>query len=188
MKVAVYCSASNRLSNEYLRLGSTLGAWLAANGHSLVFGGATGGLMSSVSEAFRKVLQHPFGEQRLIGVVTEHIARGGRRADYCDDLHVVSDMAERKRMMRELADCFVCLPGSYGTLDEMFDVISSGTVGEHRKPIFILNYKGFYKGLQTEEERMRELHFLPEQEVYSSVYADTMDELLAQLSAVRTKA
>jgi hypothetical protein len=162
-----------------------VGAWLAANGHSMVFGGATGGMMSSASEAFRRVLPHPFGEQRLIGVVTEHISRSGRRAGYCDDLHVVGSMAERKQMMRELADCFVCLPGSYGTLDEMFDVIGSGTVGEHDKPLIILSYKDFYKGLQIETARMKELHFLPEQERYSPIFVNTMDELFATLNNLK---
>ena len=84
-------------------------------------------------------------------------------------------------MMRDVADCFVCLPGSYGTLDEMFDVIASGTVGEHRKPIYILNYKGFYEGIRRETEDMRALQFLPRQEAYAPVYVDTLEELYKQL-------
>jgi predicted Rossmann-fold nucleotide-binding protein len=80
-----------------------------------------------------------------------------------------------------LADCFVCLPGSYGTLDEMMDVIASGTIHEHNKPIYILNYKGFYEGLKVQVNHMRELCFLPMVEQYTPVFVDTIDELIQQL-------
>ena len=93
-------------------------------------------------------------------------------------------MAERKQMMRDVADCFVCLPGSYGTLDEMYDVIASGTVGEHHKPLYILNYRGFYEGIRREAEDMRALNFLPQQEAYAPVYINTLDELYEKLSAI----
>lgn len=91
-------------------------------------------------------------------------------------------MAERKQTMREIADCFVCLPGSYGTLDEMYDVIASGTVGEHKKPIYILNYKGFYNGIRREAEDMRALRFLPQQEAYAPKYVNTLAELYEALT------
>jgi predicted Rossmann-fold nucleotide-binding protein len=83
--------------------------------------------------------------------------------------------------MRTVADCFVCLPGSYGTLDEMMDVIASGTVNEHRKPIFILNYKGFYEGLKQLSEHMRELAFLPQVENYAPQFVDTIAELVESI-------
>ena len=95
--------------------------------------------MTRVSEAFANTGKEKRNGQRLIGVVPEHIVQSGRKSEICDELHIVTDMCERKRKMRETADCFICLPGSYGTLDEMFDVIASGTVGEHNKPIAVLN-------------------------------------------------
>jgi uncharacterized protein (TIGR00730 family) len=98
-------------------------------------------------------------------------------ADNCDSLYVVPNMSARKQLMRTVADCFVCLPGSYGTLDEMMDVIASGTVNEHSKPIFILNYEGFYEGLKQQAERMRELAFLPQVEQYAPRFVNTMNEL-----------
>ena len=171
MRIAVYCSAKDIIPEEYLRLGDELGKWIAANGHTLVYGGATGGLMSRTSNAARAA----GGE--VTGVVPQRIISAGRLADNCTTLYTVSSMAERKQMMRDVADCFVCLPGSYGTLDEMYDVIASGTVGEHHKPIYILNYKGFYEGIRQEAEHMRALQFLPQQEAYTPVYVDTLSEL-----------
>ncbi|MBQ9752350.1 MAG: LOG family protein, partial [Paludibacteraceae bacterium] len=110
-----------------------------------------------------------------------------RMADNCDVLYTVANMNERKQKMKELADCFVCLPGSYGTLDEMMDVIASGTVDEHRKPIFVLNYQGFYEGVKLQAEHMRKLAFLPQEEQYAPTFVDTMPELTEALSIINMK-
>lgn len=177
MKIAVYCSAKDSIPEEYKQLGRELGAWLAEHGHSLVYGGATGGLMSSVSNAFCEAREREKADGKVIGVIPGRIIRSGRKADNCDELIVVTDMAERKRIMRETADCFIVLPGSYGTLDELFDVVASGTIGEHKKPLYIMNYHLFYAGLQQEAAHMRELKFLPAEESYKPVYVDTLEEL-----------
>ncbi len=174
MKVAVYCSAKESIPKEYKELGVQVGEWLAKEGHTLVYGGATGGLMSRVSETFRK---HKKAKQRIIGVIPHRIIASGRQADNCDRLIIVKDMAERKRRMRKIADCFICLPGSYGTLDEMYDVIASGTVGEHKKPIYIVNYNGFYNGLKEAAAHMRELKFLPAEESYKPQFVDSLEDL-----------
>jgi len=181
MRIAVYCSAKDIIPEEYLRLGDELGRWIAANGHTLVYGGATGGLMSRTSDATVAA------KGKVIGVVPQRIIAAGRLALHCTELYIVGSMAERKQMMRDVADCFVCLPGSYGTLDEMYDVIASGTVGEHHKPIIIVDYKQFYAGIRAEAEHMRSLQFLPEQEAYTPVYVDTLDELYAALTALAGK-
>ncbi|MCR4663739.1 MAG: TIGR00730 family Rossman fold protein [Paludibacteraceae bacterium] len=188
MNVAVYCSAKDCIPEDYLRLGDELGEWLALNGYSLVYGGATGGLMSRVSDSYRKAadLGGVTAERRgrIIGVVPNRIIHSRRKAQNCDVLFVVGTMAERKQKMRDLADCFVCLPGSYGTLDEMCDVISSGTVGEHRKPLFVVNYERFYDGLLTESEHMHSLKFLPEQEIYAPVYVEKLNDLYECLKSI----
>ncbi len=184
MKVAVYCSAKNQIPEDYLCLGDTIGKWLAVNGHSLVYGGATGGLMTRVSEAFKQAKDPALTEQKLIGVVPEQIIRNGRKSDLCDELHVVAYMSERKQRMRELADCFVCLPGSYGTLDEMMDVIASGTVNEHHKPCIILNHNGFYNPLLQLIDCMKQLRFIPEQESYRPLFVGTTEELYQTINTL----
>jgi len=171
MRIAVYCSAKDVIPEEYLSLGDQLGKWLGENGHTLVYGGATGGLMSRTSNSAKAAGAY------VIGVIPPRIVACGRKADNCDELYRVLNMAQRKQHMRDLADVIVCLPGSYGTLDEMMDATSSAIVGEHHKPTFVLNYKGFYEPLKQQIERMRSLHFIPEQEVYKPVFADTLEEL-----------
>ncbi|MBR2450225.1 MAG: TIGR00730 family Rossman fold protein [Paludibacteraceae bacterium] len=179
MKIAVYCSAKDRIPEDYLALGDVLGKWIAQAGHTLVYGGATGGLMTRVSNAAKAA------SGTVEGVIPQRIIQAKRMANNCDTLHIVENMCERKQKMKELADCFVCLPGSYGTMDEMMDVVASGTVDEHRKPIFVLNYKGFYEGLKQQAEHMRTLAFLPQQEQYAPQFVDTMDELINHLESLK---
>ncbi len=178
MKIAVYCSAKDRIPEDYLALGDVLGKWIAQADHTLVYGGATGGLMTRVSNAAKAA------GGTVEGVIPQRIIQAKRMANNCDTLHVVENMCERKQKMKELADCFVCLPGSYGTMDEMMDVVASGTVDEHRKPIFVLNYKGFYEGLKQQAEHMRTLAFLPQQEQYAPHFVDTMDELIQKIETI----
>ena len=171
MTIAVYCSAKDVIPEEFLQIGDTLGTWIGEHGHTLVYGGATGGLMSRTSNAAKTAGAH------VIGVIPPRIKAAGRLATNCDELVEVSNMNERKQKMKELSDCFICLPGSYGTLDEMFDVIASGTVGEHKKPTYILNYKGFYQPLKDLAEHMRSLRFLPTEENYKPQFVDNLEDL-----------
>ena len=176
MKIAVYCSAKDRIPEEYLALGDVLGKWIAEAGHTLVYGGATGGLMTRVSNAAKAA------GGIVEGVIPQRIIQAKRMADNCDVLYTVANMCERKQKMKDLADCFVCLPGSYGTLDEMMDVVASGTVDEHRKPIYILNYQGFYERLKLQTEHMRKLAFLPHEEQYTPHFINTIDELIQEIN------
>lgn len=179
MNICVYCSAKDQIADEYKQLGRELGAWIAQNGHSLVFGGATGGLMTEVSRSAFEA-----GGQ-VLGVITERILRAGRRSPFLTKEVVVKNMNERKQIMKQEADCFVCLPGSYGTLDEMFDVIASATVGEHHKQIFILDYKGFYKPLRKQIELMKAEMFIPVLESFNPTFVEEMNDLKSYLVTLK---
>ena len=176
MNIAVYCSAKDRIPEEYLRLGDMLGCWIAEHGHTLVYGGATGGLMTRVSNAAKR------HGGKVLGVIPQRIVAAHRQAENCDSLYLVSTMNDRKDQMKALADCFVCLPGSYGTLDEMMDVTAAGTVNEHNKPLYVVNYKGFYDALLTWSEHAKELGFLPQQETYKPLFVNSLDELYTLLT------
>lgn len=175
MRIAVYCSAKDAIPEEYLQLGDALGRWLGEQGHTLVYGGATGGLMSRTSDAAKQAGAH------VIGVIPPRIKAAGRLATNCDYLIEVDNMSTRKQRMRDEADVIVCLPGSYGTLDEMMDATSSAIVGEHKKPTYVLNYKGFYEPLKEQIALMQRLQFIPEQQSYKPIFVDTLDELFEQI-------
>ena len=171
MRIAVYCSAKDAIPEEYLALGDALGKWIGTHGHTLIYGGATGGLMSRTSDAAHEAGAH------VIGVIPPRIKAAGRLASNCDFLIEVENMSERKQRMRDEADVIVCLPGSYGTLDEMMDATSSAIVGEHHKPVYVLNYKGFYEPLKQQIRIMQGLHFIPEQQSYRPIFVNSLDEL-----------
>ena len=175
MRIAVYCSAKDAIPEEYLQLGDALGRWIGEQGHTLVYGGATGGLMSRTNDAAKRAGAH------VIGVIPPRIKAAGRLATNCDYLIEVNNMSERKQRMRDEADSIVCLPGSYGTLDEMMDATSSAIVGEHHKPVYVLNYKGFYEPLKQQIALMQSLQFIPQEEHYKPIFVDTLEDLYREL-------
>ena len=156
-------------------LGDALGRWIGDNGHTLIYGGATGGLMTRTSDAAKKAGAH------VIGVIPPRIKAAGRLATNCDYLIEVNNMSERKQRMRDEADLIVCLPGSYGTLDEMMDATSSAIVGEHHKPVYVLNYKGFYEPLKQQIRVMQDLQFIPTQQHYEPIFVDTLEQLYERI-------
>ena len=181
MKIAVYCSAKDVIPEEYLALGDQLGRWIGEQGYTMVYGGATGGLMSRTSAAAKAA------GACVIGVIPPRIKAAGRLATHCDYLIEVNNMSERKQRMRDEADVIVCLPGSYGTLDEMMDATSSAIVGEHHKPVYVLNYKGFYEPLKNQIEHMRSLCFIPEQEAYKPIFVDSLEELYEKVQSLMAR-
>ena len=179
MRIAVYCSAKDAIPAEYLALGDKLGTWIGEQGHTLVYGGATGGLLSRVSDAAKNAGAH------VVGVIPLRIKASGRLASNCDYLIETNNMSERKQRMRDEADAIVCLPGSYGTLDEMMDATSSAIIGEHHKPTFVVNYKGFYEPLKQQIELMQKLQFIPEQQSYKPVFVNSLDELYENVKGLK---
>lgn len=149
MRICVYCSSSDEVNLSFKSLASDLGKWLATEGHTLVYGGATGGLMTAVAEsAFSN------GGQ-VIGVIPPSVEKKGRKAPWPITFYEVADLGERKKVMKELSDVFVALPGSYGTLDEMLDTIAAGILGEHHKPMIVVNEDGFFNHFLMLVDRMR---------------------------------
>lgn len=177
MNIAVYCSSSNHIPENYLKTGYEIGKWLADNKYTLVFGGATGGLMSTVSEGAGSAM----GE--IIGIIPTAVINMNRQSPLCTQLITVDTMSDRKAQMKELADIFIVLPGSYGTLDEMFDVTASAIVGEHKKPLIVLNVNGFYDELILLIDKMRKEKFIPV-EHYSPYYVNSIHECFALISTL----
>ena len=177
MNVCVYCSSSNQVCDEYKQQATKLGKWLAENGHTLVYGGATGGLMSAVAQGSAD------SDGDIVGIIPECIIEKGRKSDLPTELFVVGDMAERKTMMKEYADVFVVLPGGFGTLDEMFDTISSCLVGEHDKPTILYNPNNFWEGLLMQIERIMQegMGYKIQRNANFSVVT-TLDELTNQIN------
>jgi hypothetical protein len=141
--VCVFCGGNPGRDPAYLQAARTLGAELANSGLALVYGGATVGLMGAVADA---ALAHG-GE--VFGVIPESIAAREIAHLGITNLEVVGSMHERKAKMAARADAFIALPGGFGTLDELFEILTWAQLGLHRKPVAVLNIAGYFDGLLT---------------------------------------
>jgi cytokinin riboside 5'-monophosphate phosphoribohydrolase len=172
MNIAVFCSSSNHIANKYKIEAYRLGEMIAESGNTLVYGGATGGLMDSVSEG----AQSKNGQ--IIGIIPQAVINMNRQSSLPTQLIKVETMSERKEQMKFISDVFIVLPGSYGTLDEMLDIIASGIVGEHKKPLIIVNQDGFYDSFLTQLNYMRSEAFIPVVEKYKPLVAQNINHCL----------
>ncbi len=125
----------------YRNAAETLGSELARRGIGLIYGGAKVGLMGAVAEA---CLQ---GGGQVVGVIPEVLIDKEVAHDGLTELHVTSTMHTRKALMAERSDAFLILPGGFGTMEEMFEVLAWQTLDLHRKPIVLINVAGFYDSL-----------------------------------------
>ena len=140
-RICVYCGSSPGKNPAYLLAAGQLAKELCARNIGLVYGGAAVGVMGAVANA---VLEAG-GE--AIGVIPKSLAVKELAHDKLSELHVVASMHERKAMMAELADGFIALPGGWGTLEEIFEILTWAQLGFHDKPCGLLNVESYYDGL-----------------------------------------
>lgn len=139
--ICVYCGSSPGLNPAYARAAVILGKKLAERDIGLIYGGAAVGIMGVVADA---VLENG---GTAIGVIPRALAVKEVAHEGLTKLHVVESMHERKAMMADLADGFIALPGGWGTLEEIFEILTWAQLGFHRKPCGLLNVKGYYDHL-----------------------------------------
>ncbi|MBR1394562.1 MAG: TIGR00730 family Rossman fold protein [Prevotella sp.] len=141
MKICVFCSANEQIDPDFFHVAEDLGRWAASKGHVIVYGGVNQGLMETVGKA-----AHEAGG-RTIGVIPTIVEKTGRTSDYVDVEIPCDNLTDRKQLMMDQSDVFVALPGGIGTLDEVFTVAASATIGYHQKPVVLYNAKGFWNPL-----------------------------------------
>jgi uncharacterized protein (TIGR00730 family) len=140
-RVAVYCGSAYGSDPAFGAEALALGAAIAAAGLGLVYGGASVGLMGAVADAALA------GGAEVIGVLPSILAGAEIAHRGLSSLELVSTMHERKARMAELADAFLILPGGYGTLEELFEVVTWAQLQLHEKPIILINTAGYWDGL-----------------------------------------
>ncbi len=175
--VCVFCGSRPGARPDFMQAAAALGTELARRRLTLVYGGASVGLMGAVADAVlsaggRAVGVLPFSMQaREIGHTGLH------------ELHLVNSMHERKALMAQRADAFIALPGGFGTLDELFEIITWGQLGLHRKPIGLLDVGGFFHPLRAMIQRGVEDGFIPEPHAQPFSVSASPAELLERLAA-----
>ena len=139
--ICVFCGSQSGTDARYRQAAIELGRLLAQRGHGLVYGGGHVGLMGTIADA---VLE---AGGAVTGVIPKPMTDRELAHETVTKLYVVSSMHERKALMASLSDTFIALPGGYGTLEELFEVIAWAQLGIHRKPIGVLNVAGYFDAL-----------------------------------------
>jgi len=149
--ICVYCGSRPGVDPSFAAAARDIGHWIGSHGGQLVYGGGRNGLMGLVAQATLAA------GGTVIGIIPQALVDKEMANLDCTELHVVQTMHERKRLMAELADAFLALPGGIGTFEEFFEVWIWRQLGYHDKPVGLLNQGGYYDGmvrfLQTSVEQ-----------------------------------
>ncbi|MGI8477792.1 MAG: TIGR00730 family Rossman fold protein [Thermomicrobiales bacterium] len=177
--ICVFCGSNVGSRQAYAAAAERLGAFLAASGIRLVYGGGRVGLMGVVASAALAA----GGE--VVGVIPEALARREVAHESLTELHVVETMHERKAKMASLADGFIALPGGFGTFEELCEILTWSQLGLHRKPIGIVDVHGFYDGLIALFDHAVDEGFLRPDHRALVIHDDDAARLLARMRAFR---
>jgi hypothetical protein len=139
--ICVFSSSSDAVAPHYLAAATELGMVLATSGLTLVYGGGRVGLMGAVARSV-----HAHGG-RVVGVIPGFLRRHEVAYEEADELIVTRDLRERKAIMEERADAFVALPGGFGTLEEILEILTLKQLATHAKPVVFLNTEQFFDPL-----------------------------------------
>ncbi len=161
--VCIFASSSELLEPKYFTLAEELGRAVACSGAGMVFGGGQRGLMGAMARGVKQE------NGRIIGVIPERLNKPGIAYTECTEFYETQTMHERKQRMEDLADAFIALPGGFGTLEEVLEVITLRQLGYHDKPIVIINLDGFFDPILEQFERLYAENFADV--AYRAMYA-----------------
>ncbi len=154
--ICVYSSSSAVIDQAYFDVASDLGREIGKRGYALVFGGGNFGLMGAMARAVHEV------EGKVVGVVPEFMMPHKVAYEQSDELIIARDMRHRKAIMDKRANAFVALPGGFGTLEELLEILTLKQLNQHNKPLVILNTLGYYDNLIALFEQMYKQKFAKE--------------------------
>ena len=174
-RISVFCGSSHGIDDIYEKQAFRLGEILAERKIGLVYGGANIGLMAAVANG----ALGRGGE--VTGVLPGFIAKKGLDHKNLTRLILVNTMHERKTKMNELSDGVIALPGGFGTLEEFFEILTWGQLGLHKKPVGILNIKGYYDPIIDLVANMVEEGFLKDENRKMLLISDDIEVLIDKM-------
>lgn len=175
--ICVFCGSSEGSSQGYLEAASALGRSIAGRGCGIVYGGASIGLMGAVADACLEAGGEVIGAIPR-ALVDLEIAHGALTTQ-----HLVDSMHERKALMAEQSDGFIALPGGLGTLDELFEIWTWAQLGEHQKPVALLNVSGFFDPLLAYLDHVVAEGFIKPGHRKMLIVAETADAVLDAMAS-----
>ncbi len=177
--ICVFCGSSEGNDTHIISQAFLLGEKLAQQEITLVYGAAKIGIMGQVAKG---TLEH---KGKVIGVIPEFLKLKEVIHLGLSELIITNNMHERKMKMHQLSDGFITLPGGFGTLEELFEIITWSQLGLHQKPIGLLNIGGFYDDLLGLLENMVRRGFLKMENYELLLVDDHIDGLLAKMKAFK---
>ncbi len=171
MNICVFCSSSNAIKQTYFNEAQKLGQLIGEGGHTLINGGANVGLMESVTIASAKA------GAKTIGIIPEQMIGRSLASNNSHQVIVTPDMMTRKEKMREMSDAFIALPGGFGTLEEILEVMTLRQLSYHTKPIVFINTNNFFDFLFKQFELSYHEKFA--KDVYRELYFVASDAVKA---------
>ena len=171
MNITVYCGASAGNKPAYKKAAIELGTWIGENGHTLVYGGGSVGLMGILADAVLAA----GGE--AIGVTPNFFIEQEVTHKSLTELEVVPSMSARRDRMLELGDVFIAMPGGIGTLDEISEAMSLRKLGIHNKTCIFYNVDGFYESTKVVFEDMVKNAFYEQEQLDTIVFAKDVKEI-----------
>jgi uncharacterized protein (TIGR00730 family) len=175
-RITVFCGSSFGTEEIYKEQATLLGETLAEQNIELVYGGANVGLMGAVADGILSK------GGKAIGVLPDFLRSKEIAHQGLTELILVESMHERKTKMNDLCDGVIALPGGFGTLEELFEMLTWAQLGLHKKPIAILNINGFYDSLIQLTEVMVEKGLLKEVNQQMLLVSETIDDLLDKMT------
>ena len=175
--LCVYCASSDRLDPKYYAAATELGHELVKQGWGLVYGGGKTGMMGAVARGTKAA------GGRVVGVIPEFMKARELAYDEADELISVITMRERKLLMETRADAFVTLPGGFGTLEEIMEILTLRQLDVVKKPCVFLNQDGFYDDLIRLFEKMLAERFFKPSNMELFRVANTVAEVFPQIAA-----
>lgn len=173
--ISIFCGSSSGSEPIYAEQARLLGQSIAKRGYSIVYGGAHVGLMGQVADGALDA----GGE--VIGVIPQFLKSKELEHTKLSEIHVVETMHERKALMNKLSDAVIALPGGYGTLEELFEMLTWAQLALHKKPVAILNTNEYYNPLITMSQTMIKNGFLKEDYRDLLLVDDNIDRLLNKM-------
>lgn len=174
--IAVFCGSKSGKNTLYIEQAKQLGTLLAQSNIKLIYGGGSVGIMGAIADATMQ------NNGEVIGVIPQLLVEWEQQHNNITELIVVDNMHTRKKMIYEMSDAAIILPGGNGTLDELFEMITWNTLKIHEMKVYILNTASFYNHLLHHLDTMFEQGFLYDDWRKRIIVCETAEEIIAKIS------
>ena len=174
--IAIFCGSKLGKNNVYKEEVSIMATSLSKNGFNIIYGGGKIGLMGVLLKAYTKL------NSKINGIIPKFLNSPKIRQQNLETLQVVNSLSQRKVLMIKKADFFIILPGGFGTLDELFEILTLNQLNLYNKPVIIFNISNYWKNLKLLLKTMQKEGFLYKQDINNIIWVNNNKNLISTLN------